>query len=92
MENNSSMSYNDLYELASERIINYVDRLSTLEGGEDYITQGILLSEIRSLSDALDNDDEILAMTYHRHLSESFGMVFESEHGDPELMFGHTLY
>ncbi len=86
------MSYDNLYELASERIINYVDRLSTLEGGKDYITQGILLSEIRSLSDALNNDDEILAMTYHRHLSESFGMVFEYEHGDPELMFGHTLY
>ena len=85
------MNYSDLYDLASDRIINYVDRLASFESGEDRITQGILLSEIKSLSDALDNDDEILAMTYHRHLSESFGMVFEVEHGDPELMFGHRL-
>ncbi len=87
------MNYDELAELASSRIIDYVDRIATLENSiDDRITQAILLSEVESLSDALDNDDEILAMTYHRHLSESFGMVFEVEHGDPELMFGHRLY
>ena len=37
---------------------------------------------------AVENEDEIMALTYHRHLSDSQGVVFELEHGDTELMFG----
>jgi len=85
------MNYDELSELASTRIIDMVDQLSVLQDSGDKVSMAILHGEIKSLTSALDADDEILAMTYHRHLSESFGMVFEVEHGDPELMFGCNL-
>ena len=85
------MNYNELSELASTRIIDMVDQLSVLQESGDKVSMAILHEEIKSLTHALDADDEVLAMTYHRHLSESFGMVFEVEHGDPELMFGCNL-
>ena len=85
------MNYDELSELASTRLIDMVDQLSVLQDSGDKVSMAILHEEIKSLTSALDADDEILAMTYHRHLSESFGMVFEVEHGDPELMFGCNL-
>ena len=85
------MNYEELSELASTRIIDMVDQLSVLQESGDKVSMAILHEEIKSLTHALDADDEVLAMTYHRHLSESFGMVFEVEHGDPELMFGCNL-
>ncbi len=85
------MNYDELSELASTRLIDMVDQLSVLQDSGDKVSMAILHEEIKSLTGALDADDEILAMTYHRHLSESFGMVFEVEHGDPELMFGCNL-
>ena len=85
------MNYNDLAELAATRMIDMVDQLSVLQESGDKVSMAILHEEIKSLTHALDADDEVLAMTYHRHLSESFGMVFEVEHGDPELMFGCNL-
>ena len=85
------MNYNDLAELAATRMIDMVDQLSVLQESGDKVSMAILHEEIKSLTHALDSDDEVLAMTYHRHLSESFGMVFEVEHGDPELMFGCNL-
>ncbi len=85
------MNYDELSELASTRIIDMVDQLSVLQESGDKVSMAILHEEIKSLTHALDADDEVLAMTYHRHLSESFGMVFEVEHGDPELMFGCNL-
>ena len=81
------MNYDALSELASTRMIDYVERLSSLKG--DRITQAILMAEIQDLAHVMDSDDdEILAMTYYRELSESYGLVFELEHQDPELMFG----
>lgn len=35
-----------------------------------------------------EESDEFMINTYHRYLSESYGVVFEQSHGDPELMFG----
>ena len=85
------MNYEELSELASTRIIDMVDQLSVLQNNGDEVSMAILHQEIKGLTNALDTDEEILAMTYHRHLSESSGMVFEVEHGDPELMFGCNL-
>ena len=45
-------------------------------------------SQAEELAHTLDGGDDTLTMTYHRYLSESFGLVFEEEHGDPELKFG----
>ena len=36
----------------------------------------------------IEDSLEIMTTTYHRHMSDSLGVVFEIEHGDPELMFG----
>ena len=36
----------------------------------------------------MSKDEEVLYMTYYRYLSDSFGVVFEQDHGDEELMFG----
>ena len=91
MDNQTTMNYDELSELASTRIIDMVDQLSVLQDSGDKVSMAVLMGEIKSLTNALDTDEEILAMTYHRHLSESFGMVFEVEHGDPELMFGCNL-
>ena len=85
------MNYDEISELASSRIIDLVDQLSVLQDAGDKVTMALLHDEIKSLTTAMDTDEEILVMTYHRHLSESFGMVFEVEHGDPELMFGANL-
>ena len=44
--------------------------------------------QAEELAHNLDSDSETLTMTYHRYLSESYGVVFEQDHGDEELMFG----
>jgi len=85
------MTYDELAELAATRMIDYVDRIASLDENEDQITRGILMAEIKSLANAMDNDEEILAMTYHRALSNSYGILYEIEHGDSELCFGHEL-
>ena len=85
------MNYDELAELAATRMIDYVDRIASLDENEDQITREILMAEMKSLANAMDNDEEILAMTYHRALSSSYGVLFEIQHGDPELCFGHEL-
>ena len=91
MENQTTMNYDELSELASTRLIDMIDRFTVLEESGDKVSMAIIMEEVKSLTNALDADEEILAMTYHRHLSESLGLVFEIEHGDPELMFGCNL-
>jgi len=48
----------------------------------------LLLREAKTLSRHMDDDGELVLMRYHRYLSDSFGVTFEIDHGDPELMFG----
>ena len=38
-----------------------------------------------------EGQDGTFYCTYWRYESESFGVTFEQEHGDPELMFGGIL-
>ena len=78
------MDYDTLSEYAMDRISQLVDQMVLA----DDVTRSLLHREIQDLTHTLDNDDEVLAMAYHRTLSDSQGMVFEVEHGDPELMFG----
>ena len=85
------MNYSDLADLASTQIIDMVDQLAILQDSGDRVSMAILHDEIKSLTHALDADEEILVMTYHRAISESNGLVFEIEHGDPELQFGYEL-
>ena len=36
----------------------------------------------------IEDDLELMTLTYHRAMSDSCGVEFEINHGDPELMFG----
>ena len=82
------MEYDTLSEYAMDRISLLVDQLAMADNRGDDVTRSLLHQEIQDLTHSLDNDDEILAMAYHRTLSDSQGVVFEIDHGDPELMFG----
>ena len=68
----------------------YVDRASFYQEEGDIELYEFFKAQALELTDELDNG-ELLTLTYHRHLSESFGVVFEIEHNDPELMFGPSL-
>ena len=86
------MDYDTLAEYASDRLNGLVDQLAFYYETGDQINVAILKSEIKDLSSHMDREDyDFFFQTYHRHLSESYGVVFEQEHGDPELMFGGTM-
>jgi hypothetical protein len=78
----------DIENYALERIEILVEQAAhhTLNGDEE--TSDLLLLEASDLALIMDGDDGLFCMKYHRYASESFGAVFEHEHGDPELMFG----
>ena len=74
--------------LAIDRIERLVDRAAHHAKLGDHATKEFLLAEAKIQAMVMDGADGVVTMTYHRELSESFGHVFEIEHGDPELMFG----
>ena len=83
------MERETLEELACGRLIELIDQAAWHQNHDNEIDKFICLAEARELKEAMSNDeDEVFYMTYHRHLSDSFGVDFEIEHGDPELMFG----
>jgi len=84
------MDFENLTELACDRMDSLVDQAAAHQKAGDELGKLICISEIEELAQALDDNEEILYMTYHRYLSDSFGVEFEIEHGDPELMFGVT--
>ena len=71
----------DQLELYAERILYFTNVDPNPELAEFFSNQA---------QDLLDHEeeDEFQILTYHRHLSDSYGVVFEQAHGDPELMFG----
>jgi len=71
----------DQLELYADRILYFTNIEPNAELAEFFSNQA---------QDLLDHEesDEFMVNTYHRHLSESYGVVFEQAHGDPELMFG----
>ena len=78
-----------LEELACDRLVELVDQAAWHQNHDNEIDKLICLAEASELKDAMDDEDyDVLYMTYHRYLSESFGVEFEQEHGDEELMFG----
>ena len=94
------MNRETLEELACDRLVELVDqafwhqisaelRPELCRYHDNEIDKLICLAEASELKDAMDDEDyDVLYMTYHRYLSESFGVEFEQEHGDEELMFG----
>ncbi len=82
----SSMTALD--DLAMERIEHLIDRAKTYRDcGEDTIAD-TLIEGARELAAEMDGDGGAFVMRYHRYISDSFGVDFEIDHGDPELMFG----
>ena len=75
-------------DLGIAQIEYYMDRASVLLDKGDTELAEFFRSQAEELAHNLDSDSEVLTMTYHRYLSESFGLVFEEDHGDEELKFG----
>ena len=79
---------NQIHNLALARIEGLVDMATRYANLGDESTKEFLLGEARILAMVMDGADETFYMTYHRYSSDSYGVVFELEHDDPELMFG----
>ena len=83
------MDRETLEELACDRLVELVDQAMWHQNHDNELYRDLCLAEAEELKDAMGKDDEeVLYMTYHRYLSESFGVEFEQNHGDEELMFG----
>ena len=75
-------------DLSIAQIEYYMDRYEQLLDQGDAELAEFFRGQAEELAHTLDSDSEVLTMTYHRYLSESYGVVFEQDHGDEELMFG----
>ena len=73
--------------LSMSQIELYIDRASYFQEEGDIELCEFFKTQALELTDQLDNG-ELLTLTYHRQLSDSFGVEFEITHGDPELKFG----
>ena len=74
-------------DLGIAQIEYYMDRCAQLLDQGNTELAEFFRAQAEEMANSLDHD-ETLTLTYHRYLSESFGLVFEEEHGDPELKFG----
>ena len=68
-------------EYYADRIAYFTNEVPDIELVEFFRDQAQSLLEVEDLL-------ELMTMTYYRYMSESLGVVFEIDHGDPELMFG----
>lgn len=86
-----SQRMNPVHTLVFDRIQSLVSRAQFLEGSGNDSTACFLFEEAKQLAQSVDDQAIIMVMPYHRYLSDSFGVVFEVAHGDPELMFGGVV-
>ena len=77
-----------LEELACDRLVELVDQAAWHNNHDNELYRDLCLAEAEELKDAMSKDEDVLYMTYHRYMSDSFGVEFELAHGDEELMFG----
>jgi hypothetical protein len=75
-------------DLATNRIEHLVERAVYHANLDDDLTKELLLVEAKIQATAMDGAEDLVFMRYHRYASDSFGVVFELNHGDAELMFG----
>ena len=83
---------NNLTELAQDFVEQCASQVKELvsQGRED--DAAIAMRRGLDVANSLDEEGtETLYVTYWRYESESYGVAFEIEHGDPELMFGGVL-
>lgn len=74
-------------DLGIAQIEYYMDRCAQLLDQGDTELAVFFREQAEQLANSLDTS-ETLTLMYHRYLSESYGVVFEQDHGDEELMFG----
>ena len=74
--------------LAIARIEHLVDRANHFAKAGDSDMREFFLAEAKIQAMVMDGADNVFKMTYHRYSSDSFGVDFELQHGDEELMFG----
>jgi hypothetical protein len=65
----------------------YANRVAHFTEAGDLDLADFFRAQAQSLLE-VEDELEIMTLTYHRHMSETLGVEFEMEHGDPELMFG----
>jgi hypothetical protein len=78
----------EIQKIALERIDYLAERAIYHEKFGDKNLKEFFLAEAKILAITIDGADNLWTMKYHRYLSDSFGVAFEQQHGDPELMFG----
>jgi hypothetical protein len=78
----------EIDNLAIDRIERLVERAAFHEKNGDDSLKEFFLAEAKIQAMVMDGADGVIFMRYHRYVSDSFGVVFELEHGDHELMFG----
>lgn len=75
-------------DLSLTQIEYYMDRYEHFHDLGDAELAEFFRGQAETLGHTMDSGSEILTLTYHRWLSDSYGVVFEQDHGDEELMFG----
>ena len=78
----------EIQKIALERIDYLTKRAIHHEGLGNKSLKEFFLAEAKILAMTMDGADNLWTMKYYRYLSDSFGVTFEQQHGDPELMFG----
>lgn len=78
----------EIQKIVLEQLVYLTERAIHHEKLGDKNLKEFFLAEAKILAMVLDGADDLAVMTYHRYLSDSFGVTFEQQHGDPELIFG----
>ena len=82
---------NELKGLIEKQLAYYVERQEYYTDKEpDYDLREFYHQQALDLV-TVENGEQVLTLTYHRHLSDSYGLVFDIEHGDPELFFHDNI-
>ena len=80
-----------LDSLIAQQLEFYADKAGESVSEEDqtfWVQQGLdLLNEMNAPTE----EEGVFYVTYWRYESESFGVTFEQDHGDPELQFGGII-
>ena len=64
----------------------YADRVAHFTQAGDLDLADFFRAEAQALLE-VEDELEVMTLTYHRHMSPSGGADFEASHGDPELFF-----
>ena len=78
----------NLDDLAQEFVTHCVERGYELEQQGLKEDAAVMFQRGFEVANTMDGEGDVFYCTYWRYESESFGVDFEQQHGDTELMFG----